>query len=91
MQTLGKSKLALLVHLNEFGQATVILPSLGKMLGHEKQSKHSQYHKKFKNNAWDLAQVIFNDSISGNAELGSQLITKFQKFNILFLFVTHFF
>ena len=89
--TLGKSKLTLLVHFNGFGQATVILLSLGKTLGPEKQFKLSPFDKKFKNHAWDLAQVIFNDSISGNQELGSQLINKLQRFNLLFLFVTRFF
>ena len=36
-------------------------------------------------------KVIFNDSISGNQELGSQLTNTLQRFNLLFLFVTLFF
>ena len=43
---------------------------LGKTLGHEKQSKPSPFDKKFKNQAYDLAQVIFNDLIKGNQEVG---------------------
>ena len=51
---------------------SVILLSLGKILGREKQT-HTVWQKKFKNHAQDLAQVIFNDSISGNQELGSSV------------------
>ena len=39
------------------------------MLGHEKLSKPSPFDKKLKNHAQDLAQAIFNDSISPNQEL----------------------
>ena len=69
---------------------SIILLSLGKTLGRKKQSKPSVLQKKLKNHAWDLAKVIFNDSISGNQELGSQL-NKLQRFNLLFVFVTCFF
>ena len=50
---------------------TVILPSLSKTLHREKQSKPTPFDKKLKNGAQDLAQVIFNDLISRNQELGS--------------------
>ena len=46
------------------------------MLGHGKQSKPTLFDKKFKNDAWDLAQVIFNESVNENQELGSQLRNK---------------
>ena len=62
--------------LTEFGPATFILLSLGKMLGRGKQSKPTLFDKKFKNDAWDLAQVIFNESVNENQELGSQLRNK---------------
>ena len=64
--TLGKSKLARLVYFTNFGQVTVTLLCLDKTLGHEKQSIPSPFDKKVKNHAQDLAQVIFNDSISLN-------------------------
>ena len=76
--------------LMKFGQLTVILLGLCKTLGLEKQCKPFPFDKKFKNHPCDLAQVIFNDSISGNQELGSQLINKLQKFNLLFIFLTGF-
>ena len=55
-------------YFTDFGQITVILPSLGKILGHWKQFKPSPFDKKFKNHAKDQAQV---DSISTNQEMGS--------------------
>ena len=55
----------------DFWQVTFILLSLSKTYGHEKQSKPFSFNKKFKNHAFSLAQVISNDSISGNQELGS--------------------
>ena len=45
------------------------LMSLGKMLDHEKQCKHSPLDKKIKNQALRLAQVIFDDSVSPNQGL----------------------
>ena len=42
----GKSQLT---HLYYFGQAMVVLLSLGKMLGREKQSEASLFDNKFKN------------------------------------------
>ena len=83
--TLGKSKLTLFVYFNEFGQVTIVLLGLGKTGG----KNNPNPHKKFKNHAWNLAQVIFNDLISMNQELGSQLINKLQRSNLLFLFVTY--
>ena len=50
---------------------SVTLLTLGRTLGREKRSKPSPFDKKFKNQAQDLAQVIFNDSVSSNHELGS--------------------
>ena len=35
----------------DFGQVTIILWSLGKSLGHKKQSKPSPFNKKLKNHA----------------------------------------
>ena len=84
-----KSKLTLLVYFYYFGQVTIILLSLGKTLGHKKQFKPS-CDKKFKNHAQDLAQVIYNDVISGNEELGSPVNKQLQRFNLLFLSVTRF-
>ena len=74
---------------------SVILLSLGKMLGLKKQSKLSPFNKKCKNHPLGLAQVIFNDLISLNQELGSpvnklDLINRLQRFNLLFLSVTCF-
>ena len=64
--TLGKSKLTL-----HFGQFTVILLSLGKMLSCRKQSTPSPFDKKFKKHAEDLAKLIFNHSVISNHKLGS--------------------
>ena len=61
LKSLGKSKLTLLVCLYQLRQVTVILLSLGEMLGREKQSKPSLSDLKSKNQALNLAQVIFND------------------------------
>ena len=47
--TLCKSKLTLTVYSSDFRQATVILLSLGKMLGCEKQSKLHPFDKKIRN------------------------------------------
>ena len=47
--TLDKSKLTLVVYFYCFEQVTVILLNLSKTLSHEKQSKSSQFDKKFKN------------------------------------------
>ena len=42
---------------------------LGKTLDQEKQSKPSRYDEKFRNYPYDLAQDIFNDSLSRDQEL----------------------
>ena len=68
--TLARLKLTLFISTNS-EQVTVNLQSLGKILFLKKQSKPSPFDTKFKNHAWSLAQVIFNDPINGNQELGS--------------------
>ena len=57
--TFDKSNLTLLVYFYKLWQVKIILLSLGKTVGREKQSKLSQFHKNFKNQARNLAQVIF--------------------------------
>ena len=52
-------------------RSQVFLLSLGRTFGCEKQLKPTPFVIKFKNHAQDLAQVIFNDSFSGNQELVS--------------------
>ena len=64
--------------------------SLDKKLGREKQSKPFLFDKKFKNQALHLAQVIFNDSVSGDQELSSPVKKRLQRFSLLFFSVTHF-
>ena len=51
--------------LLNLGRSVIIL-NLGKMLGFKKEPHTSPLDKKFKNHAQDLAQNIFNDSISRN-------------------------
>ena len=48
---MSKSKLIVLSISMDSGQVTVVLLSLDKMLGHEKQFKPSPFDKKFKNQA----------------------------------------
>ena len=75
----------------KLGMATIILLTLGKTLDQEKQSKPSPFDKKFKNQAVDLAKVIFNDSVSCKIKNWvPQLINSLQVFNLLLLSITHF-
>ena len=92
LKSLGKSKLTLLVCLYQLRQVTVILLSLGEMLGREKQSKPSLSDLKSKNQALNLAQVIFNDLKSAwiKKNCVPKLINRLQRFNLLFLSVTRF-
>ena len=83
--TLARSKLTLLISTN-FEQVTVNLQSLGKILFFKKQSKPSPFDTKFKNHAQSLAQVIFNDPINGNQELGSPVNKQTSKFQYFLFF-----
>ena len=46
---------------------------LGQHIKSRKTSKPSPFDKRFENHAQDLAQILFNDSISGNQELSCQV------------------
>ena len=85
--TLGKTKLTLLVYFYCFGQATVILLSLGKTVGCRKQSKPSLSDKKLGSGTRYFQWFNQQESRTGWVP---QLINRLQVFNLLFLSVTWF-
>ena len=87
--TLGKSKLTLLVYFYWHWAGHSYFTEFGQDI-RSWETIQTLSDKKFKNDAYDLAQVIFNDSISRNQDPASGLITSLQRFSLLFLSVTCF-
>ena len=67
--TLGKSKLIPLLYFNKIWAGDSYFNEFGQDVEPQKTIQTSMFDKKFKNPAWDMAELIFSDSISGNQEL----------------------
>ena len=74
----------------DFRQITVFLLSLGKMLGHKKQSKPSPFWQKIQEPYHRISHKSFSMIQAGIKNWVPQLINRLQRLNLLFLSVTHF-